>query len=178
MMTEQEKIEYLLKAYYAEQDRFRGYVFSATKDYHATEDILQSIAIVVAQKAAVFDMNRDLMPWLMGIARNKIKHWFYHHGKQVRNVQFEVLENCLVHHSGAFGQDELSPRQEALMKCLKRLPSKQKKVLELRYVGRKDCSSVAEELGRSVQSIYSTLKRVKRELRKCIERRTAELEIV
>lgn len=177
-MTEQEKIEYLLKAYYAKQDQFRGYVFAATKDYHATEEILQSVAIVVAQKAGVFDMDRELMPWLMGIARNKIKHWFYHHGKQVRNVQFEVLENCLVHHAGPFEKDEVTPRQEALMQCLNRLPARQKKILELRYVGGKDCAFVAQELGRSIQSIYSILKRVKVELRKCIERRTAELEIV
>lgn len=177
-MTEQEKIETLLKEYYAQQDQFRGYVFSATRNYHATEEILQAIAIVVAQKASVFEMDKELTPWLMGIARNKIKKWYFDNGKQAKNIQFEVLEHCLEHHAKPFDHEEVSERQDALMQCLNHLPEKQKKILELRYVERKECAFVAEELGRSIQSIYSILKRVKIELKKCIERRTARLEVV
>ena len=44
-MSEITQIEALLRVFHAKRALLRGYIFSATRDYHATEDILQEIAI-------------------------------------------------------------------------------------------------------------------------------------
>lgn len=167
-MSESEQIEMLLRKFYSNQDQLRGYIFSAVRDYHATEEILQSIAIVVAQKAAAFDQDRPAIPWFMGIAKNKILQWHSLKGRESRNVSFETLDNCIPH-MDSFSEDSVTQRQLALKNCIKRLPNKQKAILELRYMDNNNCSMIADKLGRSIQSIYSLLKRLKLELRKCVE---------
>lgn len=167
-MDESEQIEQLLLQFYAEQDRIRGYVFAGTRNYHATEEILQSVAIVVAQKAATYDAARPPFPWFMGIARNKILKWYSSGKREAGTVSFDVLDECIPHMQ-SFDSETLSNRQHALMQCMERLPEKQKKIVELRYLDNHDCSQVAAQLGRSVQSIYSLLKRLKLGLRKCID---------
>jgi RNA polymerase sigma-70 factor (ECF subfamily) len=167
-MSESEQIEKLLRQFYAEQDKVRGYVFAATRNYHVTEEILQSVAIVVAQKAATFEADRPSMPWFMGIARNNILKWYRSNQREACNVSFDVLDNCIPH-MDSFAMENLSSRQHALENCLKRLPRKQRHVIELRYIENHDCSQIAAQLGRSIQSIYGLLKRVKLELRKCVD---------
>lgn len=169
-MTDAEHIEELLHKYYAEQDKLRGYVFAAVREYHATEEILQAVAIVVAQKAATFDLARPTTPWFMGIARNKILQWFRTKGRDANTISFDVLDDCIPH-MHPFALPEISYRQHALNHCLNRLPAKQKKIIELRYIDQCDCPDIATQLGRSIQSIYSLLKRLKAELRKCVELR-------
>jgi RNA polymerase sigma-70 factor (ECF subfamily) len=166
-MDESTQIEQLLRQFYAEQDKIRGYVFASTRNYHATEEILQSIAIVVAQKATTYDSSKPPSPWFMGIARNKIHQWYSANKQKACTVSFDVLEQCLAH-TDSFDSETLSNRQHALSHCIERLPAKQRQVVNLRYLENYDCTQVASQVGRSVQSIYSLLKRLKLELRKCI----------
>lgn len=167
-MDESKQIKILLRQFYAEQDRIRGYVFASTRNYHATEEILQSIAIVVAQKATTYDTAQPSFPWFMGIARNKIFQWYSANKRKSGTISFDVLDDC-IGHMEPFESEMLSTRQHALAHCMQRLPERQRQVVELRYLNNCDCSQVAAQIGRSVQSVYSLLKRLKRELRKCID---------
>ncbi len=175
-MSETIQLEALLRVFYANQGKLRGYIFSATRDYHATEDILQEIAIVVAKKAATFDCEREEMPWFMGIARNQIQRWYRMKGREQSNISFEVIEECIPMFE-SFGSEEVSNRRLALKRCVDRLPGKQKAIMNLRYIDEMDCSQIAENVGRSVQGIYAVLKRLKVELRKCVEFQLDQQEI-
>lgn len=167
-MSESIQIEALLRRFYTNQGKLRGYIFSATRDYHATEDILQEIAIVVAKKASDFDSERPALPWFMGIARNQIQRFYRAKGREACNISFEALGECLPLFE-SFGNEAVSRRRLALKKCVDKLPGKQQKVMELRYIDDLNCPQIAGALGRSVQGIYSLLKRMKAELRKCVE---------
>lgn len=167
-MTEEEKTELLLRAFYVDQSRLRGYIFTATRDYHATEEILQSTAITIAQKSATFDFSKEMSPWFSGIVRNLILRWFQTQGKAAKHVSLDVIEQCVAEPED-FESGVISTRQIALKSCIQKLPVRQRKIVQLRYVEGKDCSGIAAELGRSVQSIYALLKRMKLELRKCVE---------
>jgi RNA polymerase sigma factor (sigma-70 family) len=67
-----------------------------------------------------------------------------------------------------------SSLRAALLACLEHLPAQSRRLILLRYG---DATASAEELaaqfGRSVQSIYSQVKRIKATLRACVERRLA-----
>ncbi|MEO0796699.1 MAG: sigma-70 family RNA polymerase sigma factor [Verrucomicrobiota bacterium] len=163
-----DKTEVLLRRFYAQQSKLRGYVFSATRDYHATEDILQSTAIVVAQKATEFDFTKPETPWFIGIARNYISKWYRTQGRANRYVSLDILEEYMPDYE-SFESEPISERRYALKICIDRLPNKQKEVVRLRYQDGMDCQNIAEQLDRPIQGIYSLLKRIKIELRKCVE---------
>lgn len=167
-MSESVQIETLMRRFYSSQGQLRGYVFSATRDYHATEDILQEIAIVVAKKASVYDAERPALPWFMGIARNQIQRFYRTRGKESVNVSFDLLEDCMPFFA-AYENEKISDRQVALKKCVDRMPDKQRRIMQMRYVEELDCSQISKTIGRSVQGIYGLLKRMKTGLRKCVE---------
>lgn len=167
-MSEAVLIETLLRRFYANQGKLRGYVFSATRDYHATEDILQEIAIVVAKKASVYDTTRPALPWFMGIARNQIQRHYRAKGKDALNISYELLED-FVPMFASYDNEEISERQLALKRCVDKLPQRQRHIMQMRYVDELDCSQISKTIGRSVQGIYGLLKRIKNGLRKCVE---------
>ena len=175
-MSESVQIETLMRRFYASQGKLRGYVFSATRDYHATEDILQEIAIVVAKKASVYDKERPALPWFMGIARNQIHRFYRTRGKESVNVSFELLEDCMPCFS-SYENENISERQAALRKCVDRLPEKQRRIMQMRYVEELDCSQISKTIDRSVQGIYGLLKRMKAGLRKCVEFQLRQPEV-
>lgn len=176
-MTERDKIEWLLKAFYQNQGNLRGYVYSCTRNYHGAEEVMQAIAIKIAQSAIDFDMEREPMPWFLGIARNQVKQWYQKRQRDARFVSFEVLEDYLPNF-GIFENEQVSPRRTALKNCMDKLPKKQKQVVELRYLESQNCGDIAGVMGRSVQSVYSLLKRLKTELRKCVEFQLQRSEVV
>lgn len=175
-MSESVQLEILLRRYYANQGKLRGYVFSATRDYHATEDILQEVAIVVAKKASVYDASRPALPWFMGIARNQIQRFYRSRGRESGNVSFDLIEECLPFFE-AYESEQISDRQVALKNCVDRLPEKQRRIMQMRYVEELDCSQISKTIGRSVQGIYGLLKRMKTGLRKCVEFQLQQSEV-
>ncbi|MGJ8639961.1 MAG: sigma-70 family RNA polymerase sigma factor [Opitutaceae bacterium] len=177
-IADADRTEKLLRQFYSQQSKLRGYVFSATRNYHATEEILQSTAIVVAQKAGKFDFNKEPAPWFIGIAKNHIQKWYRSQGQsKSRNVSLDLLEECLPEYE-SFESNEVSARREALTVCIRKLPAKQKEVVQLRYMEDMRCPSIAKELNRPIQGIYSLLKRLKLELRKCVELRLKEESVL
>lgn len=175
-MNESVQIENLMRQFYGNQGKLRGYVFSATRDYHATEDILQEIAIVVAKKASTYDPERPALPWFMGIARNQIQRFYRTKGKESINVSFDVIEECLPMFA-SYENEKISDRQVALKKCVDKLPEKQRRIMQMRYVEELDCSQISKMIGRSVQGIYGLLKRMKTGLRKCVEFQLQQPEV-
>lgn len=157
-----------MRRFYANQGKLRGYVFSATRDYHATEDILQEVAIVVAKKATVYDASRPALPWFMGIARNQIQRLYRARGREAGNVSFDLLEEFVPLYA-EYDNETMTDRQAALRNCVEKMPEKQRRIMRMRYVEELDCSQISKTIGRSVQGIYGVLKRMKDGLRKCVE---------
>lgn len=92
-MTEEVQIEAFMRRFYPIQGKLRGYVFSATRAYHAPEDILQEGAIVVVKKAAVYDASRPVLPGFMGIARNQTQRLYRARGREAGNVRLTCCKN-------------------------------------------------------------------------------------
>ena len=146
----------------------KGYIFSAIRDYYAAEDILQEIAILVTKKASDFDFDRPVAPWLTGIAKMYIRRWFQQSARRPNHISFDMLDQCLAEHH-VFESSELLQREAILADCLGNLPSQQRRIMSLRYEGGVSCDLISKKLNRSVQSIYSTIKRLKIVLRECID---------
>ena len=165
----------LLRSFYANQGKLRGFIFAATRDYHATEDILQEVAIVIARKASSFEAGREPLPWFMGIARHQIQQWYRDQGREAAHVSYEVLDDFMPLFA-SFEPEPISDRRIALRQCVEKLPDRQRRIVQLRYMDELDCAQIAGVIGRSVHGIYSLLKRLKRELRKCVELRLNQVQ--
>jgi len=163
-----------LKQFFAWRPSLEGIIFAMTRDYHATEDLLQEIAIIAVRKLDQFDDSRPLRPWLNGIVKIEVAGWMRNSRKKHYSLDPAVLEACTESFDEVFLKEDLHQQIDALETCMKRLSNEQKALLLLRYETGKECSDIAAQTNRTVQGVYGMLKRVKELLRNCIERRLAE----
>lgn len=150
-----------------------AFVFACVRSHHDTEDILQNVSVTVVE---AIDQLRDeggFLPWSREIARRCTLAYC----RKKRREQ--PLDPELVQHL-AEAADELeheqptAPFAEALTACLEGLPPESRRIVALRYAeGFADTESLARQVGRSVQSLYAHVKRIKMALRDCVERRLA-----
>jgi RNA polymerase sigma-70 factor (ECF subfamily) len=150
-----------------------AFIFACVRSHHDTEDIMQNVSVVVMESLDDLRDESGFLPWSREIARRSSLAYCR---KKRREQAFdpELLQSLA---DAADVLERTSPTSlhgEALMACLDRLPSRSRRLMTLRYAGSfVDTEGLAKQLGRSVQSVYAQVKRIKTALRNCVERRLA-----
>jgi RNA polymerase sigma-70 factor (ECF subfamily) len=150
-----------------------GFIFSCVRNHDDTEDILQNVSVAVNESIGQLQNESGFLPWAREIARRRILA----HRRQSRR---ELVCDPEVVRALAEASDRIerevpaSAHQAALMACLEGLPRESRRLIQMRYEREfGDIGLLAEELGRTVQSVYAQLKRIKVALRECVSRRLA-----
>ena len=153
----------------------RSFVRSTGMDWNATEEISQSVALIMWKKWKQFEVGSDFMKWARSIARFEILK--YRRGVSRDRLVFnEELIELLANSSEAM-EAELSSQDyiESLQLCIDRLPEKSKKIIEVVYQSEKTIKQIAEEIGKSATSLYKTVDRIRKKLKFCIESRLSAM---
>ena len=120
------------------------------------------------QKFDDFDHCRSFGAWARGIAANKILQAKRQDRRFPMPFSPEVVEQILE----AFETTETSLpslRERGLRHCREKLPEKSRQLLERHYDQRESCIAIAKETNRSVEAVYQSLSRIRRQLAGCIE---------
>ncbi len=150
-----------------------AYVLANVRNHADAEDILQNASVAVVE---AFEQLRDeagFLPWAIEISRRRIlKHRRVAGREQALDPE---LVSRLAEAAGRVEQTLPTPvHQTALRACLDGLPATSRRLMEERYDGSvRDVAELASRVGRSVQSVYAQIKRIKTALRECVERRLA-----
>ena len=160
---------------------FIGLVLSAQRDIYAfilsltvspsdADDILQETLAVMWSKFDEFKVGTNFAAWGKQIARYKVMDY----QRKNRTSKFCFDSDVLKLIESKSGQiDDLSDRNEAMKKCLQRLPEKQKSVLNMRYGLDMSFKQIASKYGVSKQSVHRMISRIHASLAKCIKRTLA-----
>ena len=154
-----------------------GYILACVRNHADAEDVLQNVSGAVMESIDRLRDEGGFLPWAREIARRRILAHF-RKSERERPLDPDLVRRLAEAADRVERERPASERRAALLACLEGLPGESRKLIALRY----DRSfSGAEELARrfrrSVQSIYSHIKRIKMALRDCVERRLAkELE--
>jgi RNA polymerase sigma-70 factor (ECF subfamily) len=151
-----------------------GFVYSCVRNHHEAEDVLQEVSVAVIESAEELGDAEGFLPWAREIARRRTLAHLRARSRE-RSCDPELVER-LAEASGRVERAEPAPRaREALMECLEELPVTLKEVVGMRYGSAvSSAAEAAERIGRSVQAVYSMLKRARQALRVCVERRLAQ----
>src|SRR5258708_22460391 len=123
----------LIREFQRDRLRLIAYVRSLVGDADLTEDIFQEVSVVVLQKAEEFATGSDLQAWCRGIARNVVLR---EREKSRRLRPFEddrVLELIDVAFAENAGRELLDARRSLLRKCMEKVATPSRALLELRY---------------------------------------------
>ncbi|MEX0704282.1 MAG: sigma-70 family RNA polymerase sigma factor [Planctomycetales bacterium] len=156
------------------QRRLYLYVLAQVGDPVEAEEILQETNIVIWSKFDQFETGTNFHAWACRIATYEVLK----HRERKRRDKLYFSDEFIqaVAAEGRFDSDQSDLRRLALIDCLKKLRKRDRELVRRRYAPGESGKSIAETLGRPVNSVYQSLGRIRRTLLECITRRVAAAE--
>jgi RNA polymerase sigma-70 factor (ECF subfamily) len=151
------------------QSRLYGYIHSMARDLNDADDIFQQTALILWNKFDEFDRQRSFFSWACGIARLELIN-FLRSRKRRRLYFSDDLNLRLVEAQADFTNEEAEDRRDALAKCLAKLRDRDQQLLTECYQEQSGVNHAAERRGRCPQSVYNSIRRIRRALYECIAR--------
>ena len=132
-------------------------------------EIMQETAVALWRQFNGYDPERPFINWAMGFSRIETRRFL---AKQKRRAQLaeeaiEVLEREMELKKAP---DFANAVEQHLSACLRKLTEKQRRVIRGYYHEGRSPQWLAEREGRTVEAIYKTIQRTRRDLQTCIER--------
>ena len=133
-----------------------------------TDDLAQEVFLVLRKCWTVYDPERPLRPYLFGIA---FRIAAAHHRKSNREVAFEVVE---VNDTGPGPDDALQTKQARalVLAALEHIPLPRRAVLVMHDLDDVPAAEVASALGIPRFTVYSRLRKARREMETAVRRLT------
>ena len=161
--------EYLRQA----QTRLYGYIHSLVRDLNDADDLFQQTAVILWKKFGEYDRRRSFFTWACGIARLEVASFL--RGRSRQRLYFSDDLNLMLIEAQAEASDEdLEDRRDALAKCMEKLRQRDRELLTECYGELSGVQEAAGRHSRSPQSVYNSLRRIRRALFECIGRTLAQ----
>jgi RNA polymerase sigma-70 factor, ECF subfamily len=168
-MDDSEAIKNLTLEWTKAQPGVSRFIRSFVRNQADAEDLIQEVALTIVDRYASYDPSRPFSPWAFGIARNLVKA---HFRKQLKQLPGSEDETAVDRVADAFEtlQPQLEDMKEALAGCMQKLPPADRTILALHYDEELKPHTIAERLGQSANYVAVQLYRMRKNLRRCVER--------
>lgn len=153
--------------------RIRGYIIGMFPDASQADDVVQEVFLVVTRKADDFEIGTDFMAWVRSIARLKVLETIRRSGKQPMFLSEETIDALAAASSETDGNWDA--RRTALEKCLKKVPPRAMKILQLRYADGLMPQQIANLVSWTVNAVSVQISRLRKSLMACMQREMARV---
>jgi RNA polymerase sigma-70 factor (ECF subfamily) len=153
------------------QNRVYRFILTLIPNRADAEELFQQTNLTMWKNWDRFDPERDFVRWACGIAHNHVRNFV----RKKQNQQVRLNEQVIsqLAQLRLEKEDVLEQQRLALADCLKRLPARQRRLVERCYSDEETIKSVAESDGRSVHVVYKILRRMREILHDCVTRTVA-----
>jgi RNA polymerase sigma-70 factor, ECF subfamily len=152
-----------------DQSRLYGYIHSLVRDLNDADDLFQQSTLILWKKFDEFDRCRSFFSWACGIARFEVANFLRSRGR--RRLYFsDDLNLLLIEAQDEMTDEELEDRRLALGACVEKLRQRDRELVQECYAESAGVHEAAGRRGRSPQSVYNSLRRIRRALFECIAR--------
>ena len=152
----------------ADCDRWlRTVVFSRLRDSHATDEVMQEVALAAVRQAAPLRDQSKAAPWLYRLAVRQVLLYRRKKGRQRK------LTDRYVEREAAIGRTDADPldwlladeRRGLIRVALQNLSARDMEILLLKYTEDWSYHDIAQQLGASHSAVEARLHRARRRLR-------------
>jgi RNA polymerase sigma-70 factor (ECF subfamily) len=145
-----------------------GFTLSLVPNWSDAEDILQQASVVMWRKFGEFQEGTDFLAWGCQVVRFHVTNFVRKRARDKHLFSPELIETMA---GEALGDAEhLASERAALQACLGKLDDAGRKLLARCYEPQATIRQVAHELGRTPNSVYKGLNRLRETLLRCIRR--------
>ena len=171
-MPKVDRVDEFVTLYLQHSRRVYGFIRSLVPNQSDAEDVFQDVGRTLWEKFDEFRQGSSFPTWAFAISHFKVLQYRRLGARlpaSLNDSVFELIaEDVLIASSH---EDQIS---QFLAECMDKLPPSDRQLLDKRYRQGQTTKSVAEAVGRSVDSIYRALRRIHKTLLICIQRREAE----
>ena len=163
---------------FAKYDRWLfSYLVTLLANPAHAEEVFQEVCVVVWRSSDQFELGTDFVKWVSVIAHNQVRKFRRESKRGGFQLSDATCERLAA--DAARGADLFDFRRDALRQCLGNLPAGDRRLV-LRCYGEADSNfkTIAEKLGRPVNTVYKALNRIRRSLHQCIDRRLSAEGVV
>jgi RNA polymerase sigma-70 factor (ECF subfamily) len=153
--------------------RIFAYILTLLPHRADAEDVLQEVSVIMWEKFDEHDPPGDFVAWGCRIAYFRIQH----HRREQRRGRVVFSEEMLRQLAETISDEaaalQLDERYEALTHCLGRLGRPDRELLTERLKEGATAQSAAASVGKSVDSVYKALAKIRKTLLDCVARTLA-----
>ena len=144
-----------------------SFICASIPRFHDAEDVLQEVAVDVADHFDRYDPSRPFVAWAIGIARFKVAAHFRQQNRESPLLSGEMID--LVAEAHERQHEQLDDMREPLETCLEELSAKARRVVKMRYSEDLRSGDIAEKIGSTSGSVRVMLVRSRTQLLDCIK---------
>lgn len=153
-----------------------NYLARAVPATDVVDDLTQEVFLRAFRDLETYDGRAAWICWLMGIARHQLLNYLR---GEVRRRKLGCESHFAVERLNAV--EEIDPvaiadEVQALNECLKQLPPRGQKLVKEHYLLNHSLADIADDWGKKPGAVRMSLLRIRRGLRRCIQKRLAQGE--
>ena len=148
------------------QGEILAYILTMGVPPSHADDVLQNTAVVILEKIGEFEAGSNFRAWAYSIAKFEILSFFKEHQKSLCLTK-EALEHLELLSTDTTRSSAVTLK--ALTVCLEKLQEKARDLINMRYTKGLTSQDIADKLSRPVDSIYTSLSRIRKSLQECVK---------
>jgi RNA polymerase sigma-70 factor (ECF subfamily) len=153
------------------QRQIFAYIYALVPNRYDAEDLLQETSVVICEKFHEFEDGTDFVAWACQIAYWRVRYSRQKYARSKVVFNQEIVD--AVAQTAAEMAEELDDRHVALANCLQKLPQRDRELLLVRYEPGCGVEEAARRSGRTLQTAYKALARLRKLLLDCVSTKLA-----
>ena len=143
------------------------YVFSMLPRPADASEVVQEVSVRLWEKWDSYDQERPFLPWAMRFAYLQVLKWRQSKARDKLIFSDELLAQIKV--TNDYEEPLMEARRKALLFCMGKLNSDDRRVIELRYSRHGAIKEEANKTGIKMHKLYYAVERIRMQLFNCIE---------
>lgn len=162
-----------LRLFVRHEEALRAYARALVPTWESVDEVMQEASVVMWKKREQLEDEAGFLPWAKVIVRMDAMRLRRDVARDRHVFGDEVME-LLANEAEEVSESHWEEQRAALQTCLQQMAPHHRDLLMAPYSRDGEVMRLAEGMGRSVNSLYKLLGRLREKLVQCMEQRLAE----
>lgn len=157
-----------LRLFVKHEEALRSYARVLLPTWESVDEVMQESSVIMWKKLAQLDVAENFLPWAKVIVRFEAMRLRRDHARD-RHVFGDAVIELLAREAVEVPEDRWQQERELLQQCLQELVPHHRELVLAPYGGEGRVTRLSEETGRTINSLYKLLGRLREKLALCVE---------
>jgi RNA polymerase sigma-70 factor (ECF subfamily) len=161
-----------LRLFVKHEQALRAFARVMLPTWESVDEVMQESSVMMWKKLSQLDAADNFLPWAKMIVRFEALRLRRDHARDRHVFGDDVIE-LLANEAAEVDEDVWEQEREALRGCLAQMAAHHRELVLAPYAGEGRVTLLAEETGRTINSLYKLLGRLREKLSQCVQSKVA-----